>query len=75
MIEKPRPDLLTLSTTFYDLAVSFNLFSKPENRQIGDSGNRGVKAFEKRVHKTATSYNVVFSVKISGFFFLGKSQV
>ena len=50
MIEKPRPDLLPLSKTFYDLSVSCNLFSKPEIRQIGDSGNRGVKA-----HKTFSS--------------------
>ena len=32
MIEKPRPDLLTLTTTFYDASVSRNLFSKAEMR-------------------------------------------
>ena len=38
MIEKPRLDLLTLSTTFYDLSVSCNRFSKTEMRQFGASG-------------------------------------
>ena len=42
MIEKPRPKLLTLSTTFYALSVSFNLFSKPEIRQIGESGRQRI---------------------------------
>ena len=38
MIGKPRPDLLTLSTTFYDLAVSRNPLSKAEMRQFDVSG-------------------------------------
>ena len=42
MIEKPRPDLLTLSTTFYDLSVSRNLFSKAKIRQFGESGIEGL---------------------------------
>ena len=41
MIEKPRPDLLTLSKTLYDLSVSRNLFSKAEMRQFGASGSDG----------------------------------
>ena len=40
IIGKPRYDLLTLSTTFYDFSVSRNLSSKPEMRQIGASGNQ-----------------------------------
>ena len=43
MIEKPRPDLLTLSTTFYNLSVSRNLFSKAEMRLgLGASGTEGL---------------------------------
>ena len=42
MIEKPQPDLLTLSTTFYDLSFSRNLFSKSEMRQFGASGTEGL---------------------------------
>ena len=34
MIGKTRPDLLTLSTIFYNLSVSCNLFSQAEMRQI-----------------------------------------
>ena len=34
MIGKPRPDLLTLFTTFYDLAVSRNPLLKAEMRQF-----------------------------------------
>ena len=43
MIEKPRPDLLTLSTTFYDLPVLRNLFSKVKIRQFGESGTEGLR--------------------------------
>ena len=43
MIEKPLPDLLTLSTTFYDLSVSRNLFSKAVMRRIGSSGTEWLK--------------------------------
>ena len=35
MTEKPRIDLLTLSSSFYDLSVSCNLLSKAEMRQFG----------------------------------------
>ena len=42
MIEKPRPELLTLTTTFYDATVSRNLFSKAEMRQFGASGTEGL---------------------------------
>ena len=34
MIEKSRLDILTLSTTFYNLSVSRNLFSKAEQHMI-----------------------------------------
>ena len=44
MIETSRPDLLTLSTTFYDLSLSHNLFSKAEVRQFGASGTEGLKS-------------------------------
>ena len=43
MIEKPRPDILTLSTTFYDLSVTRNLFSKCEMRQFGASGTEELR--------------------------------
>ena len=42
MIEKLWPDFLTLSTTFYHLLVSRNLFSKAEIRQFGTSGTEGI---------------------------------
>ena len=42
MIEKPRHDLLTLTTTFYDASVSRNFFSKAEMRQFGASGNQHI---------------------------------
>ena len=42
MIEKPRPELLTLSTKFYDLSVSHNLFSKAKIRQFGEWGSEGL---------------------------------
>ena len=48
MIQKPRPDLLTLSTTFYDLSVSCNIFSKAEMRQFGASGTQGL-TYTRRV--------------------------
>ena len=34
------PDLLTLPTTFYDVSVLCNIFSKAEMRQFGPSGNQ-----------------------------------
>ena len=43
MIGKPRPDLLTLSTTFYDISVLCNRLSKARKTQIWLSGNAGVK--------------------------------
>ena len=39
MIEKSRPDDLTLSTTFLNLSVSRNRFSKAEMRQFDASEN------------------------------------
>ena len=41
--EKTTPDLLTPSTTFYDVSVSCNIFSKAEMRQFGASGNHRIK--------------------------------
>ena len=35
---KPTPDVSKISTTFYDVSVSCNGFSKTEMRQIGASG-------------------------------------
>ena len=43
MMGKPTPDLLTLSTTFYDFSVSLNLFAKAEMRQFGASGTEGLR--------------------------------
>ena len=42
IIEEPRPDVSKISTTFHDLWVSRNLFSKPEIRQFGVSGTEGL---------------------------------
>ena len=39
IIEKRTADLLTPSTTFYDVSVACNLFTKAEMRQFGASGN------------------------------------
>ena len=51
MIEK-LPDLLTSSMTFYDVAVSDNLFSKTEMRQFGASRTDRLR----EVSKIYTSY-------------------
>ena len=40
MIEKPTHEVLTLSTTSYDVSVSRNLFSMAEMPQFGASGNQ-----------------------------------
>ena len=42
MIEKLTPDLLRLSTTFYELSVVCNHVSKSERRQFGASGNQRI---------------------------------
>ena len=39
---KMRSDLLTLSTPFYGLSVSYNLFPKAEMRQFSASGTEGL---------------------------------
>ena len=44
MLEKLWRDLLTLSTTFYDLSVSRNLFSKADMRQFGASVTDGLNS-------------------------------
>ena len=44
IIEKPLPDLLTLSTTFYDVPVLCNRFLKARKAQIWADGNAGVNA-------------------------------
>ena len=44
MIETPRPGVLTLFTTFYDLSVSRNIFSKVEKRIFGATGIKGLMA-------------------------------
>ena len=44
MIGKSRPDLLKLSTTFYDVSVLRNRFLKTRKAQIWAGGNAGVKA-------------------------------
>ena len=43
MIEKPLLDLLTLSSTFYDVLVMYNRFLKAQKAQIWAGGNAGVK--------------------------------
>ena len=51
MIEKPKPDVLTLSTAFYDLSVSRNLFAKVEMPQFSASGTEGLKIKKKSLQK------------------------
>ena len=45
MIEKPWPNILTLSTILYDFSVSRNLFSMAEMPQFGAAGTEGLKRF------------------------------
>ena len=45
MIGKPRSDLLTRFTTFNNLSVSCNLFSKAEVRPFGAAGIEGVSDY------------------------------
>ena len=47
MINKRWPDVLALSTTFNDLSVSRNLFSKVKWRQFGASGNERIWDFRE----------------------------
>ena len=44
LIEKPRPDLLTLSTTFYGVSVLCNRFLKAQKAQIWAGANAGVNS-------------------------------
>ena len=55
MIEKARPDLLTLSTTEYDLSLSHNLFSKAAMRQFSASGLKRLKAIKYLNLKSVSS--------------------
>ena len=50
MIEKRKPDVLTISTTFYYPIVSRDFFSKAEMRQFSKAGNEWLpnKPFEKK---------------------------
>ena len=57
MIEKRTPDLLTPSTTFHDVSVLRNCFSKTEMRQFGASRTDGLKESKKRILKQTTGYN------------------
>ena len=42
MIEKPTLDVLTLSTTSYDVSIPRNFFSKAEMRQFGAGENQRI---------------------------------
>ena len=42
MIEKRRPDILTVCTKFYDFSVSRDLFSNAEMHQFGANGNQRI---------------------------------
>ena len=53
MIKKRRRDVSTLLTTFYDRAVSRNLFSKAEMRQFGAAGTERLTIGNKRKIETA----------------------
>ena len=46
MVEKLRPDLLTLFMKFHDLSVSRNLFSKAKKRQFASAGPRSYAAYD-----------------------------
>ena len=55
MTEKWRPDVLTLSTTFYDLTVSRNLFSKTEMRQFRTAETKGLNQIFSSVFNESLS--------------------
>ena len=59
MIEKPRPDILTLPTIFYDLSVSRNIFSKGEMGKFDESGEPGVR-LEILHSRPLISYDIRF---------------
>ena len=65
MLDKPWPDLLTLSETFYDLSVSCNLFSKSEMLQFGASGTEVLN--KKIYHNLNPGYDCIFNVFSSRF--------
>ena len=78
MIQKWRPDVLTTCTTFYDLPVSCNLFSKTEMRKLAPTvtnayetyGNRRVKFLSETVQRIGPAIFHVFwdfrFLKLSG---------
>ena len=58
---KLTPDFLTLPTTFYDVSVSCNRFSKTEMRQFGASGTDGLTKTMTNYTKLETLANDSFS--------------
>ena len=59
MIEKWTPDLLTLPTTFYDVSVLCNRFSKTEMRQFGASTIHGLSDF-RLFNVTSSVFHLIF---------------
>ena len=51
MIEKRWPDVLTIFTTFYDLSVSRNLFSKAEVRQVRAAGTEELRFIRVKLNE------------------------
>ena len=45
IIEKRRPEVLTLPLTFYHLTVSRNVFLEAEMRQLGAARTKGLKYY------------------------------
>ena len=60
MTEKRWPDVLTQSTTLYDLSVTHNLFPKTEIYKFGAASTQGVKTPNLRG-------TILVIEKVSGF--------
>ena len=62
MKEKPRPDHLTQLTTFYDLSVSCNIFSKVEMHQFDANAYETIG--NQKVNKISSMRMVYYSLSI-----------
>ena len=64
MIEKPRPDLLTLFTTIYDISVFWNLSSRVELRQFMNHSDHSAHS-DHTDHSDHNNWSKKFAKKIS----------
>ena len=58
--ERWTPDLLTLPTTFNDVSVSCNRFSKIESRHLRASGTDGLRNFKSILRVNALFWGVAW---------------